>query len=142
MAERAQGMLYDKQENPIAAAAGGYALVATATATTEEPWHHWIRNLMGFEHLPDGAIQWARLRLRIRRQDSDVAQARDALKIAYRRGLPFYSLGVKWLTEGLEWFAGRDSQMQSMLENVRRVAWHTNFRQPLTILKVGGTGDV
>jgi hypothetical protein len=127
IAETARNMLFFKFENPYAAAAGGYAMVATALQAEDRDWHGWIRRLMQrFPHIPDGAIQWAQLRLKMRRSQSDVEDARQALKLAYRRGLPFFSMGVKWLMEGLEWIAAQDPEAAEMLRNVRRLAWRTN----------------
>jgi len=143
LAETARDMLFFKVENPYAAAAGGYAMVSTALQASDRDWHGWIRNLMAsFPAIPDGAIQWAQLCLRMKRSQSDIGEAKNALKLAYRRGLPFYSLGVKWLMEGLEWIAHDDPEAAQMLRNVRRVAWLTNFQQPFTILRIGGAGDV
>jgi len=144
MAETARDMLYYKVENPYAAAAGGYALVGTALTAEDREWHGWIRNLMhSFPHIPDGAIQWAQLCLKMRRGPSDIEEARVALKLAYRRGLPFYSMGVKWLMEGLEWIAGEsDPEAVQMLRQVQRLAWRTNFQQPFTIVRIGGDTDV
>jgi len=144
MAETARDMLYFKVANPYAAAAGGYAMVGTATTAADREWHGWIRNLMQmFPHIPDGAIQWAQLRLKMRRNSSDIEEARAALKLAYRRGLPFFSMGVKWLMDGLEWIAGEsDPEARTMLRNVQRLAWRTNFQQPFTIMRIGGDTDV
>jgi len=143
LTELAHEMLFYKFDNPYAAAAGGYAMVATSTQSEDQEWHNWIRNLMNFfPHVPDGAIQWAQLRLKMRRKKSDVDEARAALKTAYRRGLPFYSMGIRWLIEGLEWIAEEDEEATEMLKNVRQVAWLTNFQQPFTILLVGGSENV
>lgn len=139
MAETAKGMLYFKVTNPYAAAAGGYALVGTATQAVKRDWHTWVSNLMKwFEHIPDGAIQWGYLRMRMRRSQSDVDEARDAFKLAYRRGLPFYSMGLRWLLDGLEMVSQEDDEAAEMLKNVRQVAWRANYQQPFTILRVGG----
>lgn len=139
LAETARDMLFRKWENPYAACAGGYALVGTARAAEDREWHDWIRTLMNrFPDIPDGAIQWAQLRLKTRRTQADIEEARTALKLAYRRGLPFYSMGIRLLTEGLEWLSRDDPEAAEMMKNVRRVAWRTNFQQPFTILRIGG----
>jgi hypothetical protein len=139
MAEAARDMLYGKYENPLAAAAGGYALVGTAHEAVDKEWHGWVGNLMrSFAWIPDGAIQWGQLRLRMRRDANDIKEARDAFKTAYGRGLPFYSMGMRWLMDGLEWFSRDDAEAKTMLENVRQLAWRTNYQQPFTILKLGG----
>jgi hypothetical protein len=143
MAETAQELLYHKMENPFAAAAGGYALVGTAERAESQEWHHWIENLaQRFPQLPDGAIQFAQLRLRMRRHHEDVQQARHAFKDAYHRGLPFFSMGLKWLMEGLEWFSEEDPEAAEMLRHVRQLAWRTNFAQAFTSIRIGSDVNV
>lgn len=141
--EKARGYLYHKTSNPLAAAAGGYALVGTALTTRAEAWHKWIWNLMHLdESIPDGAILWAQLKLRTRRKPRDVAAAAEALKSAYHRGLPYYSMGIKWLMEGLEQVERNDPEAARMLANVREIAWRTNYQQAFTGLKFSGPTDV
>lgn len=143
IAEQAKEMLYYKMANPFAAAAGGYALVATASSTKKQAWHDWIQNLMNwFPHIPDGAILWARLNLLLRRSKADVEEAKRALKLAYERGLPCYSMGMRWLMEDLERMAANDPEAEQMLRAVRPIAWRTNYRQPFTILHLGGNAHV
>lgn len=143
MAETAKLMLYDKFINPFAAAAGAYALVGTALQATDREWHDWVRNLMNsFPHIPDGAIQWGQLNLRMRRSAEDFLEAKNAFKIAYKRGLPFYSMGMRWLLDGLESAARDDAEAEEMLRNVRRLAWRTHYQQPFTIIRLGGDQSV
>jgi hypothetical protein len=47
-------------------------------------------------------------------------------------------MGMRWLMDGLEWFSRDDAEAKTMLENVRQLAWRTNYQQPFTILKLGG----
>lgn len=139
MAERAKEMLYYKGKNPFAAAAGGYALVGTASHASKRDWHSWVENLMNlFPHVPDGAIQWGQLRMRMRRNASDLKEASKAFKLAYRRGLPFYSMGMRWLLDGLELVSRNDEEAAEMLKKVRQIAWRTNYQQAFTILRLGG----
>jgi hypothetical protein len=143
MAEPALDFLRYKYRNPFAAAAGGYALVGTMSRAHEEKWHDWIHNLMiSFPSIPDGAILWAQLKLRMGRNKSDVKEASDALKLAYCRGIPFYSMGVKWLMEGLEAISRKDPEAMPMLRAVRAIAWRINYQQPFTILRIAGAPDV
>ena len=133
--ESAQQMLFEKQTNPLAAAGGGYVLLGSEQGGGAKPWHVWIKNLMNrFEWLPDGAIQHGWLKLRHRQSRDDLAEARQALFIAYRRGLPFYSIGMQWLIEGLTVFAPDDENAARMLRNVERVVWRTNLRSPFTVI--------
>jgi hypothetical protein len=136
-AETAQKMLFEKMENKFAAAAGAYALVGTALHASEQNWHKWVMNLMNwFETMPDGAIQWGQLKLRMRRNSRDIEEARNAFKLAFNRGLPFYSLGMRWLVDGLEAVSYNDPEAAEMLTYVRRVSWLANYKQPFTMLKL------
>lgn len=143
MAETAKGMLFEKVGNPFAALAGGYALVGTALQATDREWHEWVRNLMNnFPHIPDGAIQWGQLKIRMRRSSEDIDEAKKAFKMAYNRGLPFYSMGMRWLLDGLEAVSHGDAEIEEMMKNVRRLAWRTHFQQPFTIIRLGGDQSV
>ncbi len=143
MAETAKGMLYDKFVNPFAAAAGAYALVGTALQAIDKEWHGWVRNLMNsFPYIPDGAIQWGQLKIRMRRSPDDILEAKNAFKTAYKRGLPFYSMGMRWLLDGLESASRDDPEAEEMLRNVRRLAWRTHYQQAFTIIRLGGDQSV
>lgn len=138
LAETANIMLLDKNQNPLAAAAGGYALVGSAVDASRQEWHHWIENLMErFEHVPDGAIQYAAMRLRLRSGPQDLLEATRAFKLAYRRGLPFYGLGMRWLLDGLERVGSEDSEANDMAASVRKLASRLHPQSPFTILRLG-----
>lgn len=138
LAEVSNVMLFEKNENPLAAAAGGYALVGSAVDSSRQPWHHWIENLMGrFTHLPDGAIQYGTMRLRLRNSADDVREAARAFKEAYRRGLPFYGMGMRWLLDGLERTAALDTEAQEMATTVRQLSSRLHPQSPFTILRLG-----
>jgi hypothetical protein len=136
IAEEAKEILYGKVQNPLAAAAGGYALVGSETDNSPKPWHEWTKNLMDwFPAMPDGAIQWATL---LRRQGSAKSSAAcAAFKAAARRGLPFYSLGLRWLLDGLERYASRDAEASELLPAVRATAARMHQQSPFTILRLG-----
>jgi hypothetical protein len=140
IATTAKDMLYGKTMNELAAAAGAYAMVGTATDSKVHEWHSWVDNLANwFPHVPDGHIQRARLRLQLRRGPADIDEARKSLKEAYRRGLPYYSLGVRWLLEGLERIAGDDPEAEAMLRQVRALSWRLHPQSAFTILQLGRT---
>jgi len=138
IAEHAKDMLYYKTMNPLAAAAGAYALVATATDNSDHEWHQWVQNLTGgFPHIPDGPIQLAQLCLRLRRNQADIETARVNLKEAYRRGLPYFTLGIRWLLDGLEKISRQDAEAEHMAKAVRQLAWRLHPQSPFTILHLG-----
>ncbi len=143
LAETAKEMLYEKHMNPFAAVAGAYALVGTAMEAKDKEWHQWVFNLLTrFPFIPDGAIQWGQLKMRMRRSADEIAEAKRAFKEGYNRGLPVYSLGVRWLLEGLEWASDGDPQAKQMADDVRRIAYRTNYQQPFATVRVGGNEDV
>lgn len=136
-ADTATAMLYGKVRNPLAAAAGGYALVGTVVDSADHEWHQWVKNLCNwFEQIPDGAIQLAQLHLRRRRDAGDFDEAAKWLKVGYRRGVPFYSLGVRWLLEGLEKLSRFDPELEEMSEAVRAIAWRIHPQSAFTIIQL------
>jgi hypothetical protein len=139
IAETSLKLLYQKMDNPLAAAAGAYAMVGSVTDNHKQEWHQWVRNLATrFEKIPDGAILLGMLHLRLRRDPSDIGEAHNWFKTAYRRGLPYYSLGIRWLLTGLEKFANSDPEAESMRKAVHNVAWRIHPQSPFTILGLGG----
>jgi hypothetical protein len=139
IAQISQKLLYYKIENPLAAAAGAYAMVGAVTDSKKQDWHQWVRNLATrFKQIPDGAVLLAMLHLRLRRGHADISEAHNWFKTAYRRGLPFYSLGIRWLLTGLEKFATADSEAESMRKAVHNIAWRIHPQSPFTIIGLGG----
>ncbi|WP_313401239.1 hypothetical protein [Stenotrophomonas sp.] len=140
LAEHSSALLYEKGTNPLAAAAGGYALVSGAVDSKPQRWHRWIENLMHrFEHVPDGAVQYAMMRLRLRKSRADVEMAAEAFKMAYRRGLPFYGMGMRWLLEGLDRLAPEDAEAKWMAAGVRQLTSRLHPSSAFTILRIGKT---
>ena len=137
--KHAQYLLFEKLSNPIAAAAGGYILLSGSQLDDHEKWHEWIGNLMRwFPWLPDGAIQYAWIRLRYP-IDNDLSMVRTCLLEAFCRGLPFYSKGVAMLRDGLTICANdareknnQDKEVEYALQIVQNLALRTNPRQPFT----------
>jgi hypothetical protein len=137
----ATNMLYDKMVNPIAAAAGAYVMVFAEQSHERDEWHQWVENLMTwFPWLPDGAILHAWLKLSYGNKENDLSIARRSLLEGYRRGLPFYSKGVKMLMDGLTLFANdaehNDAEIEEALKVIRKVAMNTNMRQPFTTVSL------
>ena len=142
--DTAKDMLFEKMENPLAAAAGAYVLLSPEWSGPSQEWHRWVKNLMNwFELLPDGAIQYAWVKLNNWRCEEDISEARDCLLEGYRRGLPFFSKGVSLLLDGLTLIkneahnAGKqDNEVQQALATVHKLALRTNIRQPFTTVRI------
>jgi hypothetical protein len=148
--EPARGMLFEKFANPIAAAGGGYVLLADwvrkSSAGREgsvPPWFTWIDNLCkSFPWLPDGAILQGCLAL-WRSQPSPLGTARNALLEAERRGIPYYTAGVRQLCDGLLVLAGEarrrgrsDRELEDAVARVRRISWQVDPRQVFTCIRL------
>jgi len=141
LASQARSLLFEKYENPLAASAGAYILIATETdPDARERWHDWVGNLMRrFVWLPDGAILFGTMLLRHRQTREDVTAASEAFKAGFRRGLPFYSAGIRWLFDGLSQLARRsesDPEILEMLKLVGEVVARTNIRQTFTAVRL------
>ena len=133
--DRALDMLFNKWDNPLGAAAGAYVLIGTKTSTDQRHWHEWVSNLMNnFPWLPDGAIQRAWLLLAQASSDEHLIQAREALITAYDRGLPYYSLGLQWMIDGLTLLGEEDAKAKQMLSRVQKVAWRADMSHPFTTI--------
>ena len=136
-------MLYSKWTNPLGAAAGGYILLATESGREEKQWHKWIGNLSKrFPWLPDGAIQEAWLWLKRGSSKENLKKAHDLLAVAYRRGLPYFSLGMQWMVDGLTLVSAQYKDGGKLLDSVQRTAWRINTSQPFASLALAQPGKM
>ncbi|MFB7830321.1 hypothetical protein [Streptomyces sp. NPDC056056] len=118
--------------NPLAATAGSYVLLGTDHRSEETYWDPWLRVLADrYPWLSDGAILRA-VRL-LRRPGADLQEARNGLLDAFDRGIPFYTLGLTWLADGLAAFPD-DPACATRLDQVRRLSWLADMREPFLIL--------
>ena len=136
--EHARELLFDKQDNPLGAAAGGYVLLANASASGDTQWENWTGRLMTMAPwLPDAAILHGIRALRLGSNEADFRTAGAKLYEAYKRGPPFFSMGVVLLQEGLSQIAGEwnEPPMVDALKVVDEFAAHLDASQPFTTLR-------
>lgn len=134
--EEKWSLLFDKPRNPLAAAAAGYILLA-AGGSTKLDWQAWIEDLEGrFPTLPDAAVLRGVLLLRAARQPADNDKAREALVQALNRGIPYFSLGISLLLDGLTLFSDHPA-VRSRHEKVQRLAKRLDLSQAFTVIRVG-----
>jgi len=144
--DTAVNYLFEKVDNPIAAAGGAYVLVRLPAGETKvrPDWVPWLRNLRNwFPWLPDGSILdgWAHLQGIGR--TPNVNKATAAFIEAVDRGLPFYSSGVKLLYEGLTRIDAtlRDRQRPKRFafafDFARQLALRVDVSQPFTVIRLG-----
>jgi hypothetical protein len=135
--EQARDLLFDKLNNQLAAAAGGYVLLATGEPARDAAWHNWIETLANrFPDLPDGAVLKAAQRLRYPNDNACYDQAKASLFDAFERGIPYYSAGVAWLLDGLTLFAEEDSEANERMKLVHKVAQRLDVSQAFTVIRV------
>lgn len=145
LVKQATGLLFDKLKNPLAAVAGAYVLLTTEKDLMQKNWHHWIENLMNwFPRIPDGSIIFGWMKLKHSRSNEDEATARTALLNAYWQGIPYFSMGVRWLLDGLTILNRlakdddrEDSEIEEALTVVRQIARRVDITRPFTSIRIG-----
>ncbi|KWD09324.1 hypothetical protein WM34_27130 [Burkholderia ubonensis] len=154
LAMKAEEMLFAKMTNPLAASAGAYVLVdqwlrqRDTEHNTDDwravNWLGWINNLADwFPWLPDGEILRGWVALADSAHSASVETARTAFVEAERRGIPFYTAGIRRLADGLARIANQDeaegrSDLATVvaLDRIRRIAWGTDSRFPFTTIRL------
>lgn len=130
----ARQALFEKQHNPLLAAAAGYVLLSTDASRNMKQWPEWLQNLSAwFPHFPDGPILRAKWLLE-RGGDNRFEEAAVLLRAAYERGLPFFTAGVTWMIDGWRQLAAADPQAEEILAEMRTVARSIDFSRALTSL--------
>ena len=147
LAGTALDLLFRKMTNPLAASAGAYVLIdqwLRERSAARPEWVDWIENLARwFRWLPDGELLRGWVALAGPPGQSHVQVARGAFVEAIRRGIPFYTAGVRRLEEGLARIANQDRAdgrtdpaVLHALERVRALAWNADPRSPFTTLRL------
>lgn len=122
-------------DNPLAAAAGGYLLVAGNVL--EDDWSFWVDEFFIQQPtMPDAAILRGTMLLRRPRDEYSHAQARQSLIEGFDLGLPYYSAGLSWLLEGLMAFDDGDPEIERRLRLVRQVSRGLDTTQAFTVIKI------
>lgn len=134
-----EALISDKLANPFAACAAAYVGIATlADNATPPPWTDWLDNLMMFfDWLPDGAIIRGAHLLKTAQTLPELETALTAFKTAFRRGIPFYTVGLQHLLNGLYMFSEQDAQAKSMHEQVSVVASRVDGSQAFAQIMIG-----
>lgn len=118
-----EDLISEKGSNPLAACAAAYVGIATLSGDEQPHWVSWLDNLKSrFEWVPDGAIVHAAFLIRKARTREELNVALASLKEAYRRGIPFYTAGLRHLMNGLYRFSANDAEAKAMHEKVMAVA--------------------
>jgi len=117
-AKEAEELLYQKMQNPVTAAIGGYFLLKTGELAR---LHDWANNLANwFPLLPDGAIIHAtQLLNKKEKTESDIDLIRKRLLQAAGAGIPVYSEGLRLLEKGLTQLWYHSKQMDDEIKKAR-----------------------
>ena len=133
-----EDLISDKLDNPFAACAAAYVGIATVAATATPPrWTFALDNLMNlFDWLPDGAIIRGSHLLKTAKSRPDLDQALASFKMGFRRGIPFYTVGVQQLLNGLYTFSEEDAEARAMHGKVSAVASRVDGSQAFTQIMI------
>jgi len=138
---------FENINNPLISAAVEYVIFhfgeewSNKSNTTKTPLYCTSKKLMDKNiWLPDGAILCAWFKIKYCRSDIElVKSAREDLLEAFRRGAPYYSMGVKMLLNGLTLFANearqlddKDEAVEDALKVVLPLALRTSPHNPFT----------
>lgn len=125
--------LFDKFENPLAAAAGGYVLLSTMESGNDNgEWTNWLGNLAArFPGIPDGPILRAHWLL-FRGGAANREEAHLLLVESIDRGIPFFTAGTVWLIDGLRQTSIDMPERQQLCQMVRGVARSMDLSRGLT----------
>jgi len=121
---QATSALYEKEDNPFAAAAAAYLFALNRSDL--ESGREWMGNLCSrFEWLPDGPIALGWKLLRNGRRDSETwHEARKLFISSFERGLPYYTVGLHILVEALTTLLmadPSDKEVEGLLMDVRAI---------------------
>lgn len=112
----AEELLFSKSDDPVAAAAGAFALLHLGAL---DRLHDWTRNLaQRFEWLPDGQVALAEHMAR--RGEHELA--RDLLRELPERGIPSLSVGVSYAADRLRAYCQHWPEDKGLQESQRRLA--------------------
>jgi hypothetical protein len=131
-----QTAIAEKEVNPLAACAAAYVGLAVFDAGERERWDAWLPNIMRlFPSIPDGAIVHARRIINRPKSALETAEALDALKTAFRAGVPYFTAGLLLLRDCLTLFAPSDPEARRMLETASRFVSRLDQSQVFTVLQ-------
>jgi hypothetical protein len=125
----AEELLRGKSQDPVAAAAGAYALLRLGDVERLRDWTVDLRER--FICLPDGLAVHAEHLARLGRHD----EAAAALRELPSRGLPCFSMGVGFATDRLRSYAREwpgDKKIANALTHLTQFAVATDFTRPIT----------
>ena len=139
---RAESALYDKLQDPYAAALGGYVLIH---AQQLDRLHGRCANLAEkFAALPDGPIL-AAWELLLRSADpADLARAGQFLRRAIALGPPLFTAGIRLLREGLVRLQGSfedPTTWSRSIERTRLWSRHVHPCSTLTLFELSGSEE-
>jgi hypothetical protein len=144
----AEQLLYQKKEEPIAAAVGAYALLRLGDLERLHVWTEDLRNY--FEWLPDSVTIRGEHLARLGNHD----QALTVFLDLPSRGLPIFSDGLSYALDRLRLYIrvgeknfekARLEQSKTLLVQLQRFAAFVDFRRPLltfTGIDPGNPSDV
>lgn len=130
----AEVLLFEKQEDPVAAAIGGYYLLKTRSLERLHSWPNNLANWYGW--LPDGCIIHAWQMIMDNNGYNNNILIRSRLLEAVERGMPVFTEGLRLLYEGLAMcsfdFGIDDTAIRKALNDVKDFLSNTDMSKETT----------
>ena len=138
LVEAAHNWLFHKSENPVAAACGGYVLLANKLHDEERArWFSWLENLDNrYPWLPDAAVLRGVLSLQGPKPVRDFVAAAEHFRTAYHRGIPYYSLGCAWLQSGLKKLVNLNDDLADLADHVEMLSRRLDTSAVFSCLRI------
>lgn len=141
LAEDVLGAIRNKVLNNVAATAGALVAVGAASPKVEEHWDPWLRNLcQWFPGLPDGPIILGRRLMSRARSQAQIDEAGAWFLEGYRRGVPYYSLSLDWLAQGLESVPGNSAELLEKRRIARELSIRVDPARTFTVIRLRNAG--
>ena len=138
LVEAAHNWLFRKSENPVAAACGGYVLLANKLHDEERArWFSWLENLDNrYPWLPDAAVLRGVLCLQGPKPVRDFDAAAEHFRTAYHRGIPYFSLGCAWLQSGLKKLVNSNNDLANLADHVEMLSRRLDTSAVFSCLRI------
>lgn len=120
-ANLAERLLYEKVNDPVGAAVGGYFLLKIKDL---DRMHHWAANLANwFSWMPDGQIIYAWQMMSQPNANTNFETIRDYVLSSYNSGIPLYTEGLRLQFEALIQLSaitkGKDAEVEVALNSLQ-----------------------
>ena len=129
--------LMGKVKGPLAAVAGGIALLSQASSPENQYWDDWLHNLSNwFPGIPDGAILLGCRQVQQATEFGQLLKAFDSLQAGIKRGIPFFSATIRMLSLALAQIEDEIQEAGEWRRIIALVSSRVDPGQPFTVIRL------